>query len=245
VLAFIDAGGGGRAATLANLANVLGGSAEAEEGLENLARIGGALDALGVSEALASFDPSVVRGLEYYTGAVFEAETRAPGAPSFGSIGGGGRYDGLVARFIGEAAPAVGFSFGVSRLAAILAAQGESPERRGPVVVIAFSEANMPAYLAAAAELRAAGIPAEVYLGASGMRAQMKYADRRAAPATVIIGDEELAADQVTIKDLALGETLAAGVSDYQAWREARPGQVTVPRAELVAAVRKIMDARA
>jgi histidyl-tRNA synthetase len=249
VLAFVGAGKGSRAETLDALAAVIGGSAEGDEGLAELAAIGTALRAFGVPEAQALFDPSVVRGLEYYTGAVFEAELlgetldEAGERVRFGSIGGGGRYDDLVARFTGERVPATGFSFGVSRLAAALAASGEAPaEARGPVVVIAFDAAHMGEYQAAAAELRAAGLAAEVYLGASGMRAQMRYADKRLSPAAVILGGDEIAAGQVTIKDLDLGRELAAGVTDNAAWRGERPGQVTAPRSELVARVRAIVE---
>jgi histidyl-tRNA synthetase len=181
---------------------------------------------------------------------VFEAEllgeaTDEMGAPvRFGSIGGGGRYDDLVARFTGERTPATGFSFGVSRLAAALAASGRAAAdaARGPVVVIAFDEAHMADYFAAAAELRAAGLAAEVFLGHAGMRAQMRYADRRLSPAAVILGGDEIAAGTVTVKDLDLGRALAAGVADNKAWREARPGQVTAPRADLVATVQSIVE---
>jgi histidyl-tRNA synthetase len=250
VLAFVSAGQGARAATLDRLANVIGGSAEGDDGLAELSRIGAALAAFGVGEDQALFDPSVVRGLEYYTGAVFEAELLADGADDsgepmrFGSIGGGGRYDDLVARFTGEKAPATGFSFGVSRLAAALAAtgRGETDQARGPVVVIAFDQARMTDYFALAAELRAAGIAAEVYLGGSGMRAQMKYADRRLSPAAVILGEDEIAAGQVTIKDLDLGRALAAGIHSHEAYKEERPGQVTAARADLVATVRSIVE---
>jgi histidyl-tRNA synthetase len=250
VLAFVSAGAGARAATLDRLANVIGGSAEGDEGLEELSRIGAALAAFGVGEDQALFDPSVVRGLEYYTGAVFEAELLSQTADEagdpvrFGSIGGGGRYDDLVARFTGEKAPATGFSFGVSRLAAALAATGgaEESEARGPVVVIAFDQARMSDYFAVAAELRAAGLAAEVYLGGSGMRAQMKYADRRLSPAAVILGEDEIAAGQVTVKDLDLGRELAAAIKGHETYREARPGQVTAPRSDLVATVRAIVE---
>jgi histidyl-tRNA synthetase len=250
VLAFVEAGRDGRAASLERLAKVVAGSAEGDEGLAELDRIGAALGRLGVSEAQALFDSSVVRGLEYYTGAVFEAELTldadAPGELGrFGSMGGGGRYDDLVARFTGERTPATGFSFGVSRLAAALTLAGAvgAARARGPVVVIAFDGARMGDYFALAAELRAAGIAAEVYLGASGMRAQMKYADRRSSPAAVIMGDDEIAAGAVTIKDLDLGRALAAGIGDNDAWRKDRPGQITAPRADLVAAVRRIVSA--
>jgi histidyl-tRNA synthetase len=150
-----------------------------------------------------------------------------------------------VARFTGERTPATGFSFGVSRLASALAAvDAQAADRaRGPVVVIAFDAARMGDYFGLAGELRSAGIATEVYLGASGMRAQMKYADRRLAPAAIILGDDEIAAGTVTIKDLDLGRAMAGGVEDNRAWREDRPGQITTPRAEFVAAVRRIVEA--
>lgn len=226
--------------------------AKGEEALSELQQIAAALAGMGVAEGVARIDTTVVRGLEYYTGAVFEAELLLQtmdekGNPvRFGSIGGGGRYDDLVARFTGQQVPATGFSFGVSRLASALRAAGRdmAAELRGPVVVIAFDQTRMSDYFAVAAELRAAGIAAEVYLGSSGMKAQMKYADRRLAPAAIIIGEDELAAGTVTVKDLDLGRALSAGVTDNAAWREQRPGQATIPRAELVGAIRKILDAQ-
>ncbi|HQR89090.1 MAG TPA: His/Gly/Thr/Pro-type tRNA ligase C-terminal domain-containing protein, partial [Caulobacter sp.] len=183
------------------------------------------------------------------TGAVFEAElllstTDEKGAKvSFGSIGGGGRYDDLIARFTGQPVPATGFSFGVSRLASALRAAGREPggTARGPVV-INFDQAHMGEYFSVAADLRNAGIPAEVYLGTSGMRPQMKYADRRMAPAAIMLGGDEIAAGTVTIKDLDLGRELASGVADNAAWKAERPGQQTIPRGELVSAVRKIIS---
>jgi histidyl-tRNA synthetase len=251
VLAFVQAGTDTRSGTLAKLADVVGGSAEGAQGLEDLARIDAALKGLGVGEAQAVFDPSVVRGLEYYTGPVFEAEllvqtTDEKGeAVRFGSVGGGGRYDDLVARFTGQTTPATGFSFGVSRLAAALKAANRMTDAapRGPVVVIVFDQDQMADYFAVAGELRAAGIAAEVYLGASGMKAQMKYADRRASPAAIMIGEDERAKGEVTIKDLALGRALSQAVSDNAAWREGRPGQFTVARPDMVKAVRGILEA--
>jgi histidyl-tRNA synthetase len=181
---------------------------------------------------------------------VFEAEllletTDDKGrAVRFGSIGGGGRYDDLVARFTGERLPATGFSFGVSRLASALRAAGRGTDDavRGPVVVIVFSEADMQHYLDAVSELRNAGIAAELYLGRAGMKAQMKYADRRGAPAVVILGGDEIAAGQVTVKDLDAGRALAAGIVDNEAWKAERPGQVVAARADLVTTVRRIAD---
>jgi len=255
VLDFVSAGvsgaTGGRSATLDNIARVIGGSAEGDEGLAELSKIDAALTSLGIADDQAFIDPSIVRGLEYYTGAVFEAElllstTDEKGNKvSFGSIGGGGRYDDLVARFTGERTPATGFSFGVSRLAAALRASGRelAAASRGPVVVIAFDQSRMADYFAVAREIRAAGIPAEVYLGSSGMKAQMKYADRRVSPAAVIVGEDELAAGTVTVKDLDLGRALASKVTDNSQWRAERPGQQTVPRGQLVDVLRAILAA--
>jgi histidyl-tRNA synthetase len=249
VLAFTAAGAAGRSETLDKIAAVIGGSAEGDEGLNELRAIGEALAGMGVDEGRARFDPSVVRGLEYYTGPVFEAELLLDakddkGRPvQFGSIGGGGRYDDLVARFTGERTPATGFSFGVSRLAAALKAAGRKGDynTRGPVVIIAFNGEHMADYFAVAAELRGAGIAAEVYLGSSGMKAQMKYADRRMAPAAVMLGDDERAAGAVAVKDLDLGRELSAGVSGSAEWRAARPGQATIPRAELIPFIQRIL----
>lgn len=250
VLDFLDMAVAG--APLDQLAAAPFAQAEAAmEGFRELEAIIAALKGLGIDDTQALFDPSIVRGLEYYTGAVFEADLliETPdekGNPvRFGSIGGGGRYDDLVARFTGERTPATGFSFGVSRLAAALKAAGREAagEGRGPVVIIAFDQARMADYFGVAGELRNAGIAAEVYLGTSGMRPQMKYADRRLAPAAVIIGEDEFAAGTATVKDLDLGRDLSKGVTDNAAWKAERPGQQTVARADLVATVRKIVEA--
>lgn len=251
---FLASAGGAdatRAGTLEAVARSGNIGVAGEAALNELAAIDRALGAMKVGQAAVRFDPTIVRGLEYYTGAVFEAEllletTDDKGrAVRFGSIGGGGRYDDLVARFTGERLPATGFSFGVSRLASALraAGRGAADAVRGPVVVIVFSEADMQHYLDAVWELRNAGIAAELYLGRAGMKAQMKYADRRGAPAAVILGGDEIAAGQVTIKDLDAGRALAAGIADNEAWKAERPGQVVVARTDLVATVRRIVDA--
>ena len=241
----------GRAATLDALSR-LGGLGEiGETALAELAAIDRALAAMKVGEAAVRFDPTIVRGLEYYTGAVFEADLLLETLDDkgrtvrFGAIGGGGRYDDLVARFTGQSLPATGFSFGVSRLAAALRAAGHAADEavRGPVVVIVFAEADMAHYLEAVAELRNAGIAAELYLGRAGMKAQMKYADRRGSPAAIMLGGDEIAAGQVTIKDLDAGRALAAGVADNEEWKAARPGQSVVARSDLVATVRGILAA--
>lgn len=239
-----------RAETLDAVARSGDLGAAGEAALNELAAIDRALAAMSVGQDAVKFDPTIVRGLEYYTGAVFEAELLLDtvddkGRPvRFGSIGGGGRYDDLVARFTGQSTPATGFSFGVSRLASALRAAGRGAEDavRGPVVVIVFSEDDMAHYLTAVAELRAAGIAAELYLGRAGMKAQMKYADRRGAPAVVILGGDEIAAGEVTIKDLDAGRAAAAAITDNDAWKAERPGQMKVPRDGLVAAIKSIIE---
>jgi histidyl-tRNA synthetase len=176
-------------------------------------------EAAGYGSQRIQLSSSVVRGLEYYTGPVFEAELlfetkNDKGEPArFGSVGGGGRYDGLVGRFRGENVPATGFSIGVSRLMAALSALGKvkSEASLGPVVVLVLDRDRIGDYQRLTTSLRNAGIAAELYLGESGMKAQMKYADRRNAPCVVIQGSDERAAGTVQIKDLALGKALSAG----------------------------------
>lgn len=250
ILAFVAAGGATAAETIANLRALVTASARGSEGVGELADIAALVTAAGYGEDRIQIDPSVVRGLEYYTGPVFEAELTfevkdEDGRPvRFGSVGGGGRYDGLVGRFRGEDVPATGFSVGVSRLQAALAARAAATPQHGagPVVVLVLDKdpAAMAGYQALVAALRGAGIPAELYLGTSGMKAQMKYADRRDAPCVVIQGSDERAKGEVTIKDLVEGKALSEKITDNEAWREGRPAQVTVPAAELVATVRDI-----
>jgi histidyl-tRNA synthetase len=211
------------------------------------------LRGIGLGSDQWRLDTTVVRGLEYYTGAVFEAELLGEtvdenGQPvRFGSVGGGGRYDDLVSRFKGAPIPATGFSVGVSRLAAALAAQEEA-QSNGPVVVLPFAGEAMGACMQIAAELRAAfaakGVRrgAEVYLGGSGPKAQLKYADKRGAPAAVIVGGDELANNTVSIKNLRLGAEIAKTTEDREAWTKAREEvQVTVKHEDTVARVLAIL----
>jgi histidyl-tRNA synthetase len=163
----------------------------------------------------------------------------------FGSVGGGGRYDDLIARFTGERVPATGFSIGVSRLVAAQArlGLGEQLATPAPVIVLAMDADAMGEYFAMASELRAAGVRAEVYLGGSGMKAQLKYADKRGAPVAVIQGGDERAKGTVTLKDLNLGAKLAADLGeDREAYAKAREQvQREVPRGEFVAAVQQML----
>jgi histidyl-tRNA synthetase len=200
------------------------------------------------------FDPTVVRGLEYYTGPVFEAELtfRAEDETSqavrFGSVGGGGRYDGLVSRFRSQPVPATGFSIGVSRLYAALTQLGKlqgNAAAQGPVVVLVMDKERVGDYQGMTRELREAGIRAEMYVGDAGMKAQMKYADKRGSPCVIIQGEDERARGEVTIKDLLEGSLLSAGIADHAEWREGRPAQFPVPASDMVKEVRRVLARQA
>jgi len=161
----------------------------------------------------------------------------------FGSVGGGGRYDGLVERFTGQKVPATGFSIGVSRLEAALAAIGKTQAvgAPGPVVVLVMDKAELPRFQRLTQTLRQAGIRAEMYLGTAGLKAQMKYADKRRSPCVVIQGGDEVARGEVQIKDLVEGAKAAATIKDAKEWRESRPAQISVPQTSLVDAVRAVL----
>jgi histidyl-tRNA synthetase len=221
------------------------------EGMSELDQIRLFVDSSGYLSDRIRIDPSVVRGLEYYTGPVFEAELTfgvkdERGNPvRFGSVGGGGRYDGLVARFRGEPVPATGFSIGVSRLYAALklidSPIASGADLRGPVVVLVLDRDQIARYQSMVARLRDANIRAELYLGQAGMKAQMRYADRRGSPCVVIQGSDERAKCEVQIKDLVEGARAAASIASNEEWKAARPAQVSVPEDQLVEAVREIL----
>ncbi|MEI8698979.1 histidine--tRNA ligase [Mesorhizobium sp. ISC15] len=225
------------------------------EGVAELSIIEDLVRAAGYGEDRIIMDRSVVRGLEYYTGPVYEAELLAeiPNEDGqivrFGSVGGGGRYDGLVSRFRGEPVPATGFSIGVSRLMTALKNLGklDTSDVIAPVVVLTMDKdtESLGRYQKMVAELRAAGIRSEMYLGGAGMKAQLKYADRRGSPVAIIQGGDERAKGEVQIKDLIEGARMSAEIVDNAEWRAARPAQVTVAESELVAEVRKILAAQA
>lgn len=227
---------------------VVAGSPIGEEGVEELRLMGSLFRAAGYGPDRIEFDSSVVRGLGYYTGPVFEAELTfeaetEEGKTRFGSVGGGGRYDDLVERFKGVKVPATGFSIGVSRLQAALEALGKLSDETvlPPVIVLTMDNDRLGDYQKMVTELRAAGIRAEMYLGGSGMRAQVKYADKRGAPCVVIEGEDERAKGEITIKDLILGAQKAEEITDNEEWRESAHAQISVPRAGLVGAVKDVL----
>jgi histidyl-tRNA synthetase len=232
-----------------NLAHV-SGSKTGEEGARDLETMQALFTAAGYGVDRIRYDSSVVRGLEYYTGPVFECEllmeTKDEDGRTvrFGSVGGGGRYDDLVARFTGQQVPATGFSIGVSRLYSALKLAGLSDEADAlaPVVVLVMDKDRQGDYWRMVQQLRGAGIRAEMYVGSAGMKAQMKYADKRGSPLVVIQGGDEKDRGEVQIKDLRLGAELASGIASRSEYASQRLAQVSVPEAELVQAVRHALD---
>jgi len=247
VLAFLQAKGSNNAETLKNLHDAVGDSGIGAEGVAELESIASLLAAQGYGPDRIIIDPSVVRGLGYYTGPVFEAELtfeildEKGRKRQFGSVAGGGRYDGLVERFTGQKVPATGVSIGVDRLLAALREKGRADSAApGPVIVTVMDRDRMADYLRMANELRRAGIRAEVYLGnPKQFGKQLQYADKRMSPIAIIQGGDEAARGVVQIKDLILGARIAASAS-VEEWK-AQPAQIEVPLADLVEKVRAML----
>lgn len=247
VMGFMDAKRNTSAQTVARLNELVIGSKVGAEGVAELETISTLLAAGGYGRDRIEIDPSVVRGLGYYTGPVFEAELtfeihdEKGRKRQFGSVAGGGRYDDLVKRFTGQAVPATGVSIGVDRLLAALQAKGRMQSNAaGPVVVTVMDRDRMADYQAMVAELRQAGIRAEVYLGnPKNFGNQLKYADRRNSPAAVIEGGDEQERGVIQIKDLIMGAKLAENAT-LEEWKD-RPSQFEVPRDQLVSKVREIL----
>ncbi len=220
------------------------------EGIAELKEISRLAKAAGYEEVQIKIDPSVVRGLEYYTGPVYEVELLLDtkdekGRPvRFGSVGGGGRYDGLVSRFRGEPVPATGFSIGVSRLQAALTMLGniDTKPEFGPVVVTVFG-GEIAGYQKMVAALRNANIRAELYLGnpKHSLGQQMKYADRRNSPCAIIQGSDEKANGKIQIKDLILGAGLAEIKDREEYLKKQAEAQYEVDEDRIVEAVREVL----
>ncbi|MEO0372364.1 MAG: histidine--tRNA ligase [Pseudomonadota bacterium] len=261
VVRFLEARGSDNEETLSNLRGLMGGDdlenreALGEhqvglEGLRELKEIADLLQSQGYGSDRIVIDPSVVRGLGYYTGPVYEAELtfdildEKGRKRQFGSVAGGGRYDDLVKRFTGQAVPATGVSIGVDRLLAALREKGRiQSNAAGPVVVTVMDRDRMADYQAMVGELRQAGIRAEVYLGnPKNFGNQLKYADRRASPVAIIEGGDEKDRGVVQIKDLVLGAKIAENAT-LEEWKS-RPSQFEVPRSDLIAKVREILDSQ-
>ncbi|SEK50818.1 histidine--tRNA ligase [Pacificibacter marinus] len=248
VMGFMDAKRETGAETVARLMELVGDSQVGAEGVAELETIADLMAQGGYGPDRIVIDPSVVRGLGYYTGPVYEAELTfevkdEKGRPrQFGSVAGGGRYDDLVKRFTGQEVPATGVSIGVDRLLAALRAKGRMGDQpAGPIVVTVMDKARIGDYMEMVSELRQAGIRAEMYLGnPKNFGNQLKYADKRQSPVAIIQGDDEHERGVIQIKDLILGAKLAENAT-LEEWKE-RPSQYEVPRGDIIAKVREIIE---
>jgi len=235
---FLAIKGDSRKDVLQHIRDLFGASAQ----IEGVERISNHLYALGYGDDRVAIDLSIARGLAYYTGPVFEAVLLD--APQFGSVSGGGRYDNLVMRFLGERIPAVGASIGVDRLLAALTYLGSIGKNKSTarVLITNMDAALTDDYLVMTWELRRAGIPTELYIGtAKRVGLQLKYADQYEIPLAILYGTNEKNAGQVTVKNMAAGRAKSAKLGDRNAWLAERPGQTTVPRAQLIDAVRRLL----
>ena len=245
MLAFVAPDAKDEETHLNQIATLISESKIGAEGLIELEQIVKLLSASGYGPDRVMFDTGVVRGLDYYTGPVWEGELTRPATNDageevvFGAIASGGRYDDLVARFTGQRVPAAGISIGVSRLLSAL--HGKKAALPPLVVVTVMDKAEAAASFQIVGELRAAGIRAEAYVGTGKMGDQFKYADKRGAAIAVIEGSDERAKGEVTLKDLALGAELAKSVESRAAWVSERQAQVSVKRADLVAEIQKLL----
>ncbi|GAB5448747.1 histidine--tRNA ligase [Gymnodinialimonas sp.] len=247
IIAFVQATAGDNATTIGNLQALTVGSDIGTHGVAELEQIADLLAAQGYGPDRIVIDPSVVRGLGYYTGPVYEAEltfdvqNEKGQTVQFGSVAGGGRYDDLVKRFTGQEVPATGVSIGVDRLSAALHATGKlKGEDAGPVIVTVMDRDRMAEYQAMASTLRQAGIRAEVYLGnPKNFGNQLKYADKRRSPVAIIQGSDEAERGVVQLKDLILGAKLAQDAT-LEEWKS-QPAQTEVATDDLVAQVQAII----
>jgi histidyl-tRNA synthetase len=217
------------------------------DAMRDLTAIQSLLTECGYGEDRIVIDSGTIRGLDYYTGAVFEAQLTFPVQNEagetvvFGSVAGGGRYDDLVARFTGQTVPATGVSIGVSRLISALSSRGQSGALAPLVVVTVMDKAEAAKSFQIVSELRQAGIRAEAYVGTGKFGDQMKYADKRGAAIAVIEGGDERAKGEVTLKDLALGAELAKSVESRAQWVGNRQAQVSVKRADLIDEIQNML----
>lgn len=241
---FIAVSGASRLEIVDQLLDKLPASDSTEAALNDMRELAALLDALGISEAEAVFDPSLTRGLDYYTGPVFEIEV--VGMQSLGSVGGGGRYNELCNRFMGQEVPAVGASIGLERLMAALRAleKVEFPKSTVQVCIATVGKVAPREVLRLASELRAAGLNTLTYLGGKkNMAAQLSDADRYEIPVAIILGEEELQRGEVAIKDLIAGKVSRENIDDHDAYREAgRNTQITVKRGDMIAVIRHLLD---
>ncbi|HSG98966.1 MAG TPA: histidine--tRNA ligase [candidate division Zixibacteria bacterium] len=245
---FLQAGAESRSAVCDNLEALIGSSTVGAEGVGELRQIDEFLTAAGYDSSQVVFDPTVVRGLGYYTGPVFEGvitreiidengKTR-----DFGSVFGGGRYDSLVERFTGQKVPATGASVGVDRLMeAVKLLHKPRPRSTAQVLVTVMDKSRLDDYITITQQIRSAGVNTETFLGSGSIGKQLQYADRRGIPLAVIAGSDEFTRGEFQVKDLELGRELAAGIEDRDQWRKGRPSQQSVPAERLVDTLKELL----
>lgn len=240
---------GKRKEVLAKLARLFAQVESSREAIAELTFICDSLDHLEIPEANVLLDQSIARGLDYYTGPVFEASL--DDAPEFGSVFGGGRYDGLVERFLGRKIPAVGASIGVDRLLAAMQKLNliEHAPATALVLVTVMDWSRLGDYQKLTREIRQSGINAELYLGEEkSLGKQLQYANRQEIPIAVIIGSDEFARGEVTIKNLKLGGQLqdkkktASGKERDEWLKLSRSVQLAVPRGQCIAQIRAMLQ---
>jgi len=238
-----------RKKSLENLSNQFGSNSIFAEAIEELDNISSIIDIAKYDEKRIIIDPSVVRGLGYYTGPVYEADLTFDietddSIEKFGSVGGGGRYDNLITRLKGARVPSTGISVGVSRLSGALKylkKQNLNKEKLS-VVVLVMDKEKRPLYYKLASELRSAGVPSECYAGDGGMKAQLKYADKREARFALILGEDEEASNNITIKDLLAGKEASDKILDNEEWRSGKVSQKTIPIENLIVEIKSLLE---
>ena len=227
-------------AALVNAEKLLDGIAVSQEGIAELREIRTYLNAMNINETKAETDLTIVRGLGYYTGPVFE--TTLLDLPEYGSVFSGGRYDNLVDRFLGRSIPATGSSIGIDRLlAALIELKALKLERAtSKVLVPVMDRERLPDYLKLLQKLRDAGIASEIYTGGSkNLTKQIKYGDKVGIPFAVIAGSDEFEQGKITVKNLDAGRDKADNVSDREEWLKAEEIQETIPVATLIEYLQK------
>ena len=245
----IDSKNLNRKKSLENLSKQFGSNDIFSEAIEELDQISSIIDVAGYDEKRIIVDPSVVRGLGYYTGPVYEADLTFDietnnSLEKFGSVGGGGRYDDLITRLKGARVPSTGISVGVSRLSSALRylkKQNINKEKLS-VVVLVMDKEKRSLYYKIASQLRSAGIPSECYVGDGGMKAQLKYADKRQARLALILGEDEEASSSITIKDLMAGKEASGEILDNEEWRSGKVSQKTVSLDSLVEEIKTLLE---
>jgi histidyl-tRNA synthetase len=232
---FLDIAEAGGEAALLKAEELLGKIAAAAEGIRELRRISDYLQYMAVDSCRVEIDLTIVRGLAYYTGPVFE--TSLLDLPEYGSVFAGGRYDTLVDRFLGRPISAVGSSIGIDRLlAALIELRSiEFEQATARVLVTVMDRERLPDYLNMLRQLRNSGIAAEIYSGDTrNITKQIRYADKVGIPFAVIAGSDEFESGTVTVKDLAAGRERAGQTADREEWLKAEEFQQTIPSDELV-----------